>query len=94
MGEIFGRGFGDSSRRTGYRCGRVVAGRYTPIPGGFQPKRTKLSLCLGQPLPIPELGLFEEEGRLEVVFKERFPEGRREFGLSRGPGARQVIYDR
>jgi len=44
---------------------------YTPIPGGFQPKRTKLSLVLGKPLRPPPLGKFEEEGRLEVVFKER-----------------------
>lgn len=44
---------------------------YTPIPGGIQPKPERISLAIGRPLPIPSLGTFEDEGKLEIVFKER-----------------------
>jgi len=48
---------------------------YTPIPGGIVPKATRLTLVLGNPLPPPALGKFEEEGRLDIVFKQRFNAG-------------------
>lgn len=39
--------------------------------GGIQPKRQNIALTLGRPLAIPALTRFEEEGRLEIVFKRR-----------------------
>jgi len=39
--------------------------------GGIQPKRQNIALTLGRPLPVPALTRFEEEGRLEIVFKRR-----------------------
>jgi len=44
---------------------------YTPIPGGIQPKAQKIDLVMGKPLPVPDLCKFEDEGKLEIVFKTR-----------------------